>query len=192
VPDFYRGAGPRSYWWKKDATKSGFQPQEPGASPSIARLIEHIGGDTSGSPYISLSRSYGVARGYALVGEGGIATSSVPGYVYVIELADPLPPGFEIIDPVRAVASSLPPPTDEIGYQHDGSQNFLLGVVDVDPTSRRYLTEEVRTPRGSYGTPRSPRLTRQLETLVRALRDAEILAVGNLPRGCVIRRVPEW
>ena len=43
-------------------------------------------------------------------------------------------------------------------------------------------------PPASEGTPRSPNLTIELETLVRALRDAEILAHGNIPVTCVKNR----
>lgn len=57
--------------------------------------------------------------------------------------------------------------------------------------------------RVSGSTPQSPgtlpssnrlmyHLTIELETLVRTLRDAEILAVGNIPSACVRTRFPEW
>lgn len=35
-------------------------------------------------------------------------------------------------------------------------------------------------------TPRSPNLSLELETFVRALRDAEILAYGTIPAACVV------
>ena len=44
-------------------------------------------------------------------------------------------------------------------------------------------------PPVSEGTPRPPNLTIELETLVRALRDAEILAHGNIPATCVKNRL---
>ena len=43
-------------------------------------------------------------------------------------------------------------------------------------------------PPSSEGTPRTPNLTIELETLVRALRDAEILAHGNIPPAAVKSR----
>ncbi|MDG4603388.1 MAG: hypothetical protein P9C48_09030 [Defluviicoccus sp.] len=44
----------------------------------------------------------------------------------------------------------------------------------------------------AQGTPRAPNLSPELETLVRALRDAEILAVGNVPASCVRSRYEVW
>ena len=50
-------------------------------------------------------------------------------------------------------------------------------------------TPIMQPPRGG-GTVRSANLMPQLEALVRALRDSEILAVGNIPASCVIFRHP--
>ena len=36
------------------------------------------------------------------------------------------------------------------------------------------------------GTPRPPNLSLELETFVRSLRDAEILAYGTIPATCVV------
>ena len=45
----------------------------------------------------------------------------------------------------------------------------------------------------SGGTSGAPvRVTQELVTLVRALRDAEILAVGNIPASCVLARTPVY
>ena len=48
-----------------------------------------------------------------------------------------------------------------------------------------FLTQHAMQPPSSEGTPRSPNLTIELETLVRVLRDAEILAHGIIPATCV-------
>jgi hypothetical protein len=48
----------------------------------------------------------------------------------------------------------------------------------------------VRFPPGMAGASRSPNLSIELETMVRALRDAEVLVVGNLPSACVTYRHP--
>ena len=48
-----------------------------------------------------------------------------------------------------------------------------------------FLTQYAKQPPSSEGTPRPPNLTIELETLVRALRDAEILAHGIIPATCV-------
>ena len=69
-------------------------------------------------------------------------------------------------------------------YQHDGLPNFLIGIAD--PISmRHFLEQHIIQPPTSGGTPRTPNLTIELETLVRALRDAEILVTGIIPANCV-------
>ena len=47
------------------------------------------------------------------------------------------------------------------------------------------LTQRAMQPPTSGGTPRPPHLTIELETLVQALRDSEILALGIIPATCV-------
>jgi hypothetical protein len=71
-------------------------------------------------------------------------------------------------------------------YQHDGEPDFLIGVVNPSKY-RTTLTKLVKTPmRGA--TPRPARLSEELETIVRALRDAELLAVGAIPTTCIVNR----
>lgn len=60
----------------------------------------------------------------------------------------------------------------------------MLGVVDPI-NMRKFLTQHAPQPPASAGTPRTPNLTIALETLVRTLRDAEILAEGIIPESCV-------
>ena len=152
--------------------------------------MNHIRLGTTTSPYISLSRSFGVARDYALVGNTVIADPSNPGYVYEIELADPLPAGLQILDPIQEIARMLNAPLSDPTYHHDGDQSFVLGVID--PASNNHLlSAPIRTPLPG-ATPRSANLSEQLETLLRVLRDAEILAVGNIPMTCVVNRHDVW
>ena len=55
-----------------------------------------------------------------------------------------------------------------------------------DPIEHGFIARSPEiTPTTIEGTPRSPNLTMELETLVRALRDAEILAHGIIPATCV-------
>jgi hypothetical protein len=101
---------------------------------------------------------------------------------------DPPPTGVVVIDPVAQVACQSANPLVSISYQHDGDMQFLLGVVDPKNMAR-YRNRGVRYPRGVTATPRPANLTIELETLVRSLRDAEVLVVGTLQRACVINRV---
>lgn len=187
MPIFYRGAGAGTYWHRNDARLSGFTPQAPGVVPSINRLINHVSRGTVYSPYISLTRSYGVALNYAVLPGQAIATRANPGYVYEIEIDEPLPPGLQLLDPVKEVAAVVPSPLSLVPYQHDGRPDFLLGVVNPK-RMRRFLTAPCPQPPPGGGTSRPPNLTIELETLVRALRDAEILAVGNIPAACIRNR----
>jgi hypothetical protein len=148
--------------------------------------MSHIRVGTTTSPYISLSRSFGVARDYALVGAASIADPSNPGFVYEIELAEPLPAGLEILDPVQEIARTLNPPLASPSYHHDGDRRFVLGVIDPG-NNPGFLTATIHTALPS-ATPRPPNLSEQLETLLRALRDAELHAVGNIPATCVVDR----
>ena len=97
-----------------------------------------------------------------------------------------MPSGLKLLDPVKEVAQTLPsPPTIGPTYQHDGAPEFLLGVVDPRNMSH-FLVQHSPQPPSSEGTPRSPNLSLELETFVRALRDAEILAYGAIPAICVV------
>lgn len=70
----------------------------------------HTARTTTDSPYVSLSRSYGVALDYALAAGRALPTPAVPAYVYEIELDDPLPTGLVLLDPIQEVAKGVPSP----------------------------------------------------------------------------------
>ena len=100
----------------------------------------------------------------------------------------PIPPELKLLDPIKELAPILPSPLGgHLPYQHDGGPAFLLGVVDPI-NMRKFLTQQAPQPPASAGTPRTPNLTIALETLVRTLRDAEILAEGAIPENCVNHR----
>ena len=187
MPLFYRGAGVGTYWHTNDARSTGFVPRFPGMPSSANYLIQHIAQGTVSSPYVSLTRSYGVALTYALIGTHAIATASNPGYVYEVEIDNPLPGGPQILDPIIELAAAVPHPLSTISYQHDGFPGFLLGVVDPQ-RMRRFLMTPYPQPPGASGTSRTPNLTGTLEAFVRVLRDAEILALGTIPTSCIRHR----
>ena len=191
MPILYRGAGVGTYWHQRDARVTGFTPQHPGMSPSLDRLIGHISYGTVTSPYVSLTRSYGVAWSYAMSLGHSQPAQSNPAYVYEVEIDEPLPLGLQLLDPVQTIAAAMPSPSHRISYQHDGLPSFLLGVIDPMGMEDFLKLPPPQPPPGG-GTPRPPNLTRELEALVRALRDAEILAVGNIPAACVRHRFPVW
>lgn len=186
MPTFYKGAALGTHWHRNDATRMGLFAMNPGAAPQASRMINHILYNSQGTPFVSVSRSYEVALGYALfTGLGGrIPTRRNRAVVYEITLDDPLPPGVALYDPVQQVlsASKLTAPNS---YQHDGGQDFILGVVN-ETRFGNYLQQLRVTPAGPDVT--SPILTRELKTVVRALRDAEVLMTGIAP----ISNIQRW
>jgi hypothetical protein len=148
--------------------------------------MHHIANATTTSPYISLTRSYGVAHDYAINGRI-LPTSTNPAFVYEIDIPDPPPTGMTVIDPVAAVAAAYSNPLMSLTYHHDGDSKFLLGVIDpVKMAAERWAP--VRVPPGSTATPGPANLSFPLATLVRALRDAEVLVLDFIPNGHVIYR----
>lgn len=187
MPIFFRGAGLGTYWHpaNNDARLHGFTPHVPGMARSHSRLMQHIAEATTSSPYVSLTRSWGVALSYALNGRAP-ATQTDPAYIYEIEIDNPLPLGLVLLDPVKEVVNAVPPPTG-MPYQHDGSPDFLLGIVD--PIGQQQFLNQVR-PHPPGGVSRPPNLSLELTTIVRALRDAEIIVVGVVPANCVTGCIP--
>ena len=187
MPIFYRGAGLGTYWHpaNNDARLLGFTPHRPGMTRSHSRLMQHIAEATTSSPFVSLTRSWGIALSYARSGRAQ-ATEAEPAYIYEIELDDPLPVGVVLLDPVREVVNSVPAPTG-MPYQHDGSPDFLLGIVD--PVGQQHFLDQVRPhPAGAVSRPAN--LSLELTTIVRASRDAEIIVVGAIPADRVTGCVP--
>lgn len=176
---FYKGIGAGTHWSGVDLRSRGLVPRNPGATPGLNSLMEHIADGTTYSCYISLTRSFGVARTYAF--SGTVVPSNMnPGYIWEIELDHPLPGGLAVIDPLAEIARHISDPLARYSYQHDGDQDFLLGVVNPR-TMGAYLAQNAHDPPGSTRLPRQAHLSKELETLVRVLRDAEVLVAGNLP-----------
>ena len=185
---FYRGAGIGTYWHSHDARQTGFIARAPQMQPTPDRLMLHIARGTVNSPFISLTHSYGIALNYANFFGTEIPTPQHPAYVYEIEINEPIPSDLQLLDPIKEVAPILPLPLGiNPPYQHDGGPAFLLGVVDP-VNMREFLIQQSPQPPASAGTPRTPNLSIALETLVRTLRDAEILAKGTIPAHCVNHR----
>lgn len=188
MPILYRGAGVGTYWHTQDARVEGFLPQWAAADPSTSRIIHHIARGTVNSPYVSLTRSFGVACAYAVAGKRR-ATAKSPAYVYEIELFAGTGPA--LIDPVAVVGAGLLEPGAESTYHHDGPPEFLLGIV-APKRFRDVLRAPFPQPPPGGGTRRPPKLSIELETLVRVLRDAEVLAQGPIPASCVKARYPVY
>ena len=187
MPIFYRGAGVGTYWHENDARLTGFTPQWPGAGRGVTRILHHVARGSTVSPYVSLSRSYGIARDYALAGPK-LPTFSQPAFVYEIQVDSGDGYGAQLVDPVAEIARDLGPPDDPRSYHHDGDMKFLLGIVD-SRGNEGHLNQSVQFPPPGQGTPRQPLLHIELEAMVRALRDADVLAFGTIAAAQVRRRI---
>jgi hypothetical protein len=175
---FYRGVAPGTLHHSSDLCSVGLSPRNSGGARSPSAIIEHIrrGPAATKSAYISLTRSYGVAVNYARMARHSPAIA--PGHVYVIDISGPLPGGGQLVDPVCEIASANSNVLALHSYQHDGDKNFLLGIVDPDTMGHHLLTP-VTEPPGSANIPRPARMSDDLEALVRALRDSEVLVAGG-------------
>jgi len=152
----------------------------------MSHMIQHIARGTTISPFVSMSRSYGVACGYAMNGNR-LPRAGQPAYVYRIVIDEHDGHETKLVDPVITIAAQLQSPYDWKSYHHDGEQSFLLGIVD--PTGHKEeMAREALFPPGELPTPRPPQLHAELEALVRALRDAEVLALGRIAKAQVKER----
>lgn len=186
MPLFYRGAGVGTYWHGRDAMASGFSAQNPAQPPTADMALRHIVNGTTDSPFISLTRSYEVACTCARTAGRAYPSPAAPAFVYEVELT--ARDRCRLLDPIRELAGSLSGPFDAVSYQHDGHPNLLVGLVDH--AQRHLLGATVERPPPGGATPRPANVSFHLEALVRALRDAELLAVGHIPKDLVRRRIP--
>ena len=129
---FYRGTGIGTYLHIHDARQTGFIARTPQMQPTTDRLMLHIARGTVNSPFISLTRSYGIALNYANFFGAEISTPQYRAYVYEIEINEPIPLELNFLDPIKEVAPISPSP---IGinppYQHDGGPAFLLVLLTL-------------------------------------------------------------
>ena len=183
---FFKGIHPTHALNQSNLSQNGLTAVNPGATPSLDAMMAHVCYTTRTSPYLSLTKSFGVAEMYAFGGPVP-PTQTSPGYVWEIDILASA--GVKLIDPVQEVAAANSDPFANISYHHDGDMDFLLGIVDPSMLSGSPL--KARVPPGQDG-PGAPHATKQLRTMVHALRDAEILAVGIIPQSCFRLRHVVW
>jgi hypothetical protein len=186
---FYKGVGIGTYLHSLEVRgmgpqRNGIAPVRGGGGRSLDDYIDHIVNGTMSSACVSLTKSFSIARQYALAFGKAWPSASYPAYVYVIDIPNPIPAnaGYSIIDPMAEIAKAHANPLTS-SYAHDGDQNFLLGVVNPKAYAhyRNALTRRV----GTWATPRPANLSLELEAMVRALRDSEALIIGHIPAACV-------
>ena len=180
---FYKGVGVGTHHHPTDLRTTGIMPRVAAALNEIV-VTQHIARGTTTSPCISLTKSYGVAHDYAMNAGKAKPTNTQPAYVYELQVPDNH--GIQFIDPVGFIAAQHANPLTSPSYQHDGDQDFL-GIFAYPLASGGNLGNSPRPP-GMAGSARPPNLTIQLEAIVFAIRDAEILAYGNIPAAWIVNR----
>jgi hypothetical protein len=184
---FFKGVGVGTYLHSTNLIAFGIAPANPGAAFDCNMAIQHISSGPGNSPCISLTKSYAVAEAYARTGLFP-PSPTTPAYVYEFDIPDPAPAGATIVDPVFVVAAQHNNPLTSPSYHHNGGPNFLLGVVSPKAHGG-FLSAHPPTPPGASSViARPPNMSAELQTMVFALRDAEVLVVGNIQRAWVIQR----
>lgn len=179
MPMFYRGVTMQRAYRPVDHRLEGFVARRPGATPTIDMLLSHVANGATNSPFISLTRSFGIAKRYAMHGP------QKRGWVYSIEIDESH--NVEVLDPLKETGQYLPEPLKDPSYQHDGAPDFILGVADPHRHWKE-LNRPIDLPPPGYGTPRPAHLHRHLEVMVRSLRDSELLAITAIPAKLVVDR----
>jgi hypothetical protein len=139
--------------------------------------LSHIAFGNTNTCYISLVRSFGVAADYALFAGRTPPSSENPAFVYEIHIPHQ---GISVLEPVIVFSELIG--SSSAAY-HNGGGAFLRGAVD--PVGNfKSLTQSVRGPHGVE----QPMMLPELEVLVHALRDTEVLALREIPRSLVAAR----
>lgn len=188
VTHFYKGVGVGTFLHPHDLRISGITPAKPTANFDLAAVTQHVSRGVIMSPCISVTRSYAGAEDYARNAATSPPTRVAPAYVYVIDVPDAVRTGITMCDPVEYVASRNRNPSASPSYHHNGSRRFLLALVDPILHQPLLTTPPVRPPGMTGGAPAGPSVTPELETMVCALRDAEALVIGSVPRQWIIER----
>ena len=179
----YKGVGVGTYHHPYDLRARGITPRNPAASFNIIAVLQHVARGTTTSPCISLTKSFGVAKDYAVNSGFAAPTPTTPAYVYEIQV--PNEALLPIIDPVAFIASNHSNPLISPSYHHDGDQGFLGNVAYPSLHPGGAIAPR---PPGMGGATSAPILSIELETIVYALRDAEILVSGNIPSSWITYR----
>jgi hypothetical protein len=180
-PIFYKGAGPGTHWHVTNAMQAGFSCANGTVPPGPNMVTSHIAFFSHPSSYISLTTSYAVARQYGLQGPAGVASQAAPGYVYQIDLnqAPGDPVSFALVNPLDELRKLDP----VLVHEHSGDQDLILGLAAARLNA--ILNTGVPHPGGQLYM---PTLSNPLRALVFAIRDAEMLVHGVIPRACVVHR----
>jgi hypothetical protein len=174
----YKGVGVNTHHYPTDLRTTGITARNPGAVMNEVAVQQHIARGTTFSPCISLTKSFGIASDYARNFGFAAPTKARPAYVYELQVPDM--PGRAVIDPIVFIGSKHPNPLVSPSYHHDGDQDFL-GFVAY-PKAHVGIVPHAPRPPGMTGSGTYPvNKSIELETLIFAIRDAEVLVHKNIP-----------
>src|SRR5258707_514904 len=100
---FFKGVGVGTHNYLTDFRTTGISPRTTGVLNDVF-VMQPINGGTTYSPCVSLTKSFGVARDYAMNAGFHAPNPMVPAYVYEIHIPEKNA-GMSIIDPVGFIAS---------------------------------------------------------------------------------------
>ena len=176
VPMLYKGAGPGTWWAQNDARVLGFSAPV-NVIAGVNLILGHINTSPQRSPCISFTTSYAIALQYATFGPVGPATPATPGYVYCIDMNQLHPlANVVLLDPIVEIAGQ----NGSFAHGHNG------GSVLIEEIAKTVVS--FTHPAQRSGKTGPPTITPALQALVRAIRDAEVLVNGIVPKGAVVDR----
>jgi hypothetical protein len=176
----YRGVGVGTYWHAIDARLTGFTARNPALPPSASAMIAHIARASPLTPFVSLVRSYAVPEAYARDAGRQFPSKEVPAFVHEVDISES--DEIWLIDPLVILSCQLS--QLETPY-HTGNQDLLQGILNPVIYGANLVN-----PSGAPMMMSRPRISPELEALVRVLRDTEVLAVGNVPPSVILSRYP--
>jgi hypothetical protein len=181
IKTLFKGAGPGTHWHTHNACEQGFLGSA--RDSTLNAIVTHITAYSNPSPYLSMSTSYAIARRYALLGLTVPISESAPGYVYEIDLSA-IRSAVTLVDPVKDIASGH---QSTGAHDHNGDQNLLAEIARGSGGATPFTVAHQLGGRVAV-----PAVNPQLTALIFAIRDAEILVYGAVPKSAVVRRHPVW
>lgn len=180
TPTLYKGAGPGSHWHvNQPSSRSGFSIGLAPGGPNA--ILRHITRYSAPSPYLSFTTSFAIARHYALSGPAGVASATAPGFVYEVDLSA-LSVAPKLVDPVAEIAALG---NGFFSHKHDGSPNLILEVA-----TGKLALGQISQAHQTGGLFLTPSVSQELNALIFAIRDAEVLVAGNVLAGAVVNVHP--
>src|SRR4051794_24568824 len=125
---YYKGAALGTFWHRQDARTSGLTAINVARPHSTQEIIKHIVWGTQQSPYVTITRSWMSALGYARQSRipGVQASAGQPAFIYELDVSSKS--AAKLYDPIIEIAKSLPDPYSKFGYVHNCDQGLIAAI----------------------------------------------------------------